>query len=64
MSYVDIAAQAGLTGVNVSGSLSNATYIVEATGTGVAIFDFDLDSLQDIFFVNADRFGKERGKGA
>jgi hypothetical protein len=62
VSYVDIAAQAGLTGVNVSGSLSNATYIVEATGTGVAIFDFDLDGLQDIFFVNADRFGEERGK--
>jgi hypothetical protein len=61
VSYVDIAAQAGLTGANVSGSLSNATYIVESTGTGVAIFDFDLDGLQDIFFVNADRFGEERG---
>jgi enediyne biosynthesis protein E4 len=54
--YKDIAAQAGLVGVNVSGSERNKQYIVETTGTGVAIFDYDNDGLPDIFLVNADRF--------
>ena len=57
--YEDIAAQAGLTGVNVSGSPANKQYIVETTGTGVAIFDYDNDGLPDIFLVNGDRFQKD-----
>jgi len=35
--YQDIAAQAGLVGVNVSGAEHGKQYIVETTGTGVAI---------------------------
>jgi len=54
--YEDIAAQAGLTTVNVSGAPKNKQYIVETTGTGVAIFDYDNDGLPDILFVNGDRF--------
>ena len=54
--YEDIAAQAGLTGVNVSGNEANKQYIVETTGTGVAIFDYDNDGLPDILLVNGDRF--------
>jgi len=53
--YQDIAAQAGLVGVNVSGAEHGKQYIVETTGTGVAIFDYDNDGLPDIFFVNAGR---------
>ena len=60
--YVDVAAEAGLTGVNVSGAEANPTYIVETTGTGVAILDYDLDGLQDILLINADRFGEQSGK--
>jgi hypothetical protein len=56
VSYEDIAAQAGLTGVNVSGNAANKQYIVETTGTGVAIFDYDNDGLPDILLVNGDRF--------
>jgi hypothetical protein len=56
--YEDIAAQAGLTSVNVSGADKNKQYIVETTGTGVAIFDYDNDGLPDILFVNGDRFQK------
>jgi hypothetical protein len=59
--YEDIAAQAGLTGVNVSGNEANKQYIVETTGTGVAIFDYDNDGLPDILLVNGDRF---QAKGA
>jgi hypothetical protein len=54
--FEDIAAQAGLTGVNVSGAPNNKQYIVETTGTGVAIFDFDNDGLPDILLVNGGRF--------
>src|ERR1043165_8821311 len=57
--YEDIAAQAGLTGVNVSGPENSKQYIVETTGNGVAIFDYDNDGLPDIFFVNAGRLGKD-----
>jgi hypothetical protein len=57
--YEDIAAQAGLTGLNVSGAAANKQYIVETTGTGVAIFDYDNDGLPDILFVNGDRFQKD-----
>jgi hypothetical protein len=54
--FEDIAAQAGLTGVNVSGAANNKQYIVETTGTGVAIFDYDNDGLPDILLVNGGRF--------
>ena len=54
--YEDIAAQSGLVGLNVSGTEKNKQYIIETTGTGVAIFDYDNDGLPDILFVNGDRF--------
>ncbi|MFP5229680.1 MAG: CRTAC1 family protein [Acidobacteriota bacterium] len=52
--FRDIAGQAGLTAKVVSGDLDQ-TYIVENTGTGVAIFDYDNDGLPDIFLVQGDR---------
>ena len=52
--FRDIAAQAGLSAVIVSGELEQTT-VVENTGTGVAIFDYDNDGLPDIFFVQGDR---------
>src|SRR3979490_3055399 len=58
--YEDIAARAGLTGKNVSGAERGKQYIVETTGTGVAIFDYDNDGLPDIFLVNADRLDETR----
>ena len=56
--YLDVAAQAGLTGKNISGAEHDAQYIVETTGTGVAIVDYDNDGLPDILLVNADRLQK------
>ena len=52
--FRDIAAAAGLTAVIVSGDLDQ-TAVVETTGTGVAIIDYDNDGLPDIFFVQGDR---------
>ena len=54
--YEDIAAQAGLVGINVSGADKSKQYIVETTGTGVAIVDYDNDGLPDILLVNGGRF--------
>jgi hypothetical protein len=51
--FRDIAEQAGLTGVTVSGAEDRKRYILETTGTGVALFDFDNDGRVDIFLPNA-----------
>jgi len=37
--FIDIADKAGLTTVNVFGGVDTKKYIIETTGTGVAIFD-------------------------
>ena len=52
--FRDVAARAGLSAVVVSGELDQ-TFVVENTGTGVAIFDYDNDGLPDIFLVQGDR---------
>src|ERR1700676_881775 len=50
--FVDIAAQAGLTIPNTSGGREKKDSILESTGTGAAIFDFDGDGVNDIFIAN------------
>ncbi len=50
--FKDIAQRAGLTATNVFGGKHSSTYILESTGTGVAIFDYDNDGWPDIFLVN------------
>jgi hypothetical protein len=56
----DLASKAGLNFTHVSGEELNKRYLLEATGSGVAIFDYDGDGLVDIFFVNG---GKWEDKG-
>ena len=51
--YRDLAEQAGLTAPVISGRENQKRYILEATGTGVAIFDFDNDRLMDVFVASA-----------
>ena len=50
--FIDIAGKAGLTAVNVFGGVDTKKYIIETTGTGVAILDYDNDGWPDIFIVN------------
>jgi len=52
--YKDIAADAGLKGVNISGADHDKQYIVETTGNGIAIFDYDNDGLPDILLINGN----------
>src|SRR5438067_8757312 len=50
--FTDVARQAGLTMMNVFGGVDTKKYIIETTGTGIAIFDYDNDGWPDIFVVN------------
>jgi hypothetical protein len=50
--FVDVAAHAGITVRDVNGDPTVKRYIVEATGSGVAILDYDRDGWPDIFLVN------------
>ena len=50
--FTDEAAKAGLRMKKVSGGVATKKYIIETTGTGVAIFDYDNDGWPDIFEVN------------
>ena len=50
--FTDNAEKAGLTMMNVFGGSGIKKYIIETTGTGVAVFDYDNDGWPDIFIVN------------
>ena len=58
--FRDVAVEAGLTAEVISGEIDQ-TYIVENTGTGVAIFDYDNDGLPDIFLLQGDRLQNTSG---
>src|SRR5689334_14317921 len=53
--FVDIAGQAGLNARTVIGGVSTKEYILETTGGGVALIDYDNDGWLDIFLVNGSR---------
>jgi hypothetical protein len=63
--FRDVAIEAGLTAVHVSGGEDRKKYILETTGSGVALFDFDNDGLVDVFLPNGTTLdGDGKGKGA
>ena len=53
--FADIAAKAGLTSPNIFGGIDTKKYIIETTGSGVAIFDYDNDGWPDVLLVNGTR---------
>jgi enediyne biosynthesis protein E4 len=60
--FTDVAEKAGLTMQDIFGGIATKKYIIETTGTGVAIFDYDNDGWPDIFLVNGTRLeGIPRG---
>jgi hypothetical protein len=62
--FTDVAQSAGLTMQNVFGGVATKKYIIETTGTGVAIFDYDNDGWPDIFLVNGTTLDGTTGSGA
>lgn len=53
--FTDMAQKAGLTMPVIFGGENTKKYIIETTGTGVAIFDYDNDGWPDIFVVNGTK---------
>src|SRR5258706_14219110 len=50
--FKEVAAAAGLTAVTVFGGKDANRYLLETTGTGVALLDYDGDGFLDVFLVN------------
>src|SRR5712664_437293 len=53
--FTDMAQKVGLTNPVIFGGETTKRYIIETTGTGVAIFDYDNDGWPDIFVVNGTK---------
>jgi len=50
--FTNVAAQAGLTQMTIYGGRESNRYLLETTGTGVALIDYDRDTWLDVFLVN------------
>jgi hypothetical protein len=59
--FRDIAKDANLSVANVYGGTSRKDYILETTGNGAAIFDYDGDGKNDIFIANGTRLQPQGG---
>lgn len=55
--FVDRALEAGLKHQTIYGDEDRNRYLLETTGAGVALIDYDGDGWLDIFFVNGSRLG-------
>src|SRR5438128_275814 len=53
--FTDVAQKAGLVAPVIFGGENTKKYIIETTGTGVAIFDYDNHGWPDIFVVNGTK---------
>src|SRR5687768_2712026 len=53
----EIAASAGIAHTDVHGGVKSNKYILEMSGHGAAVIDFDNDGGRDLFFVNGTRIG-------
>jgi len=62
--FKDEAEKAGLVMKNVFGGVDTKKYIIETTGTGVAVFDYDNDGWPDIFIVNGTTLERAPGSAA
>jgi len=51
-SFVDVAREAGLSATTMYGGERTNKYLLETTGCGVAMLDYDNDGWLDLFFVN------------
>ncbi len=62
--FENIAGKAGIRVLNANGDAASKHYIIEATGSGVAVFDYDNDGWPDIFLVNGELLPGQNRKGA
>ena len=52
----DIAKSSGILARNVYGGVTRKDFILETTGNGIALFDFDQDGLDDVLLLNGANF--------
>src|SRR2546429_5514912 len=57
--FVDVASAAALTMPKAWGGADHKKYIIEAKGSGLAFFDYDLDGWLDIYLTNGTRFNTD-----
>jgi hypothetical protein len=63
VTFVDIAASAGLRDPTIYGGIEQKKYIIETNGSGVAFLDYDNDGWVDILLLNGTRLdGFPKGK--
>jgi hypothetical protein len=65
--FEDIAPQAGLSALNVYGGEAHKEFIIETTGNGAVIFDYDNDGWPDIYLPNGstvEGFAKDKAPTA
>ena len=58
--FVDVAQNAGISMLNVNGGEDTKKYIIETTGSGVAVIDYDQDGWPDLYFANGAPEGTGR----
>ena len=63
-SFKNTAREAGLTAMTIFGGKETNKYLLETTGCGVAVLDFDADGWLDLFFVNGSVLEGFPGGGA
>jgi hypothetical protein len=61
--YVNVAAEAGLTEVNICGDPGHKRYTIEVTGNGCAFFDYDRDGFLDVLLVGGSTVERFRNGG-
>ena len=64
VTFVNTARESGLRAKTVFGGESNNRFLLETTGCGVALFDYDDDGWLDIFLVNGTRFEAKWAAGS
>jgi hypothetical protein len=60
-SFTDVSARAGFSHPTVYGGLERIDYLVESSGGGLAVIDFDRDGWPDLFVVNGTRWNDPPG---
>src|SRR5215472_6936993 len=63
VTFVDVAKEACLTVTNVWGGVQHKDYIVEAKGSGLAFFDYDMDGWLDVYLTNGLRLNETYAAG-
>ncbi len=59
VTFVDVAKEAGIMVTNVWGGVEHKDYIIEAKGSGLAFFDYDMDGWLDIYLTNGSRLNTQ-----